>query len=77
MNKIKLIGDIGTVFIAIGIVIIISTKFTPYDDTDDEKNKKRSNMRLHIDNRTGCHYLSATFGGITPRLDKKGQHICN
>jgi hypothetical protein len=37
---------------------------------------RRSDMRIHIDARTGCHYLSVRRAGITPRLDKYGKQIC-
>ncbi len=45
-----------------------------YDSTDG---KYRSGLGLHVDNMTGCHYLSAKGGGITPRLNPLGHHICN
>lgn len=35
-----------------------------------------SNMKLLVDHETGCHYLSVSGGGITPRLDADGKHIC-
>jgi len=41
------------------------------DSTDGDR---RSGMSLHIDNRTGCHYLGGS--GLTPRLDRNGRHIC-
>lgn len=47
-----------------------------YDDTDDVGNEKRSGASLIIDYETGCHYLGKLFGGITPRMDKNGKHIC-
>ena len=43
-------------------------------DTTD--GKKRSGMALRIDNMTGCHYLEGSKGGITPRLDGQGNHVC-
>lgn len=46
----------------------------PYDSTD--RPPVRSGMGLHIDSLTGCHYLSRWLGGITPRLDNEGRHIC-
>ena len=46
----------------------------PGDDTDS--NDERSGMTLLIDYGTGCQYLSR-FGGITPRLDRDGQHVCD
>ena len=45
------------------------------DDTDVSATK-RSGMRLHTDALTGCQYLAANGGGITPRLDASGKHIC-
>lgn len=50
------------------------------DDTDgyrDGKLKDRSGLTLYIDYGTGCHYLKqGFFGGLTPRLDADGNHIC-
>lgn len=49
----------------------------PLDDTDDVVAGKRSGMILHVDHRTGCHYLSmGRFGGITPRLNPDGSQVC-
>lgn len=44
------------------------------DDTDSVD--RRSNMKPHVDARTGCQYLSVAGGGITPRLNAQGEHIC-
>jgi hypothetical protein len=60
----------------IGLVLMIAInaalgKFHG-DDTDGIT---RSNMRPHIDSRTGCQYLSVSGGGITPRKDHNGQHL--
>lgn len=33
-------------------------------------------MDLHIDARTGCHYLSRRNGGLTPRLQADGRQLC-
>ena len=54
-------------------VIFISNKFfVDYDSTDGHE---RSGMELHVDNLSGCHYLSLPKGGITPRI-LKGEHYC-
>jgi len=45
-----------------------------YDTTDNGSN--RSGLALYIDNKTGCHYLGTAHGGLTPRLDSKGEHLC-
>ena len=43
------------------------------DDTDGES---RSGLNLRTDARTGCQYLESMGGGLTPRLDRNGRHIC-
>ena len=47
---------------------------TEKDATDPPNG--RSNLDLLIDHETGCHYLRANGGGITPRLNANGKHIC-
>lgn len=50
-----------------------------YDSTDrmTESDTTESGMYLRIDAMTGCHYLEGTNGGITPRLDAEGDHVCD
>jgi hypothetical protein len=48
---------------------------TPTDSTDAGM-WDRSGMSLHVDDLTGCHYLSVIFGGLTPRVDAGGKHVC-
>lgn len=45
-----------------------------WDSTDGES---RSGLGLHTDNFTGCQYLSSPHGGLVPRFDSTGKHICN
>lgn len=52
-------------------VAAISGRF----DEDDTDGKKRSNMELHTDNKTGCQYLSGIRGGLTPRISTNGVHV--
>ena len=33
-------------------------------------------VQAHQDTDTGCEYLVTAEGGITPRLNSKGKHIC-
>lgn len=63
-----IVGGLAYIFFA------IATDAKPHDDTDPVDG--RSGMRLFIDNKTGCHYLGGGLGGITPRLDQEGRHIC-
>lgn len=44
-------------------------------DATDPPNGQ-SNLGLLIDHETGCHYLRANGGGITPRMNANGKHIC-
>jgi len=63
--------------IAAIVVILVGVRYlNPYDGTDDAKNKLRSGATLVTDYGTGCQYLKGTFGGITPRLNANGEHIC-
>ena len=57
------------------IVIQLIWAFTDIgrDSTDGEK---RSGMILSVDAMTGCHYLQGKSGGITPRLNQEGRHVC-
>lgn len=44
------------------------------DDTDEPKGE-RSGMRILVDHKTGLQYLTTAFGGLTPRLDRDGNHM--
>lgn len=62
--------------IAILIVSVLTNVWLqPYDSTDDKANKERSGLMLYRDNLTGCEYLQAGFGSITPRLDRDSNHV--
>ena len=64
---------IGLVIMLIGGIIL--NYANPKDDTDPVDG--RSGFRLMIDSGTGCQYLQAGyFGGMTPRLNQYGNHIC-
>lgn len=45
-------------------------------DNSDASAWNRSGLKLHTDYLTGCQYLQAPNGGLTPRLDATGGHIC-
>lgn len=49
---------------------------TTATDSTDAGPSQRSGMNLRIDYGTGCQYLETSRGGITPRLDDRGNHIC-
>ena len=69
--------------VLIFLVVWVVTTFAlyavyPYDDTDDRENGERSGLVPYTDHATGCQYLKGgLFSGITPRLDRDGNHMCN
>lgn len=44
------------------------------DDTDSAS--ERSGLGLRTDHGTGCQWLESRFGGLAPRVDATGRHIC-
>lgn len=59
----------------IGLVVgLIHGVFGSGLDATDKDSWSRSGAKLITDYGTGCQYLSE--GGITPRLDRDGKHIC-
>lgn len=48
--------------------------FRPRDDTDPPDG--HSGMTFYVDHRTQCQYLGNPRGGITPRVDAQGRHMC-
>ena len=65
---------VGFVLLSIGHEIIHRYTNIGRDDTDPAGG--RSNLIILTDAKTGCQYLCSSRGGLTPRLDAKGQHIC-
>lgn len=45
------------------------------DDSDRGTWGQRSGMKPRTDHLTGCQYLEAVSGGLTPRLDRGGKQI--
>ena len=43
---------------------------------DNSDGEKRSGVSVHVDMLTGCEYLGGKNGGLTPRMDANGHHIC-
>ena len=56
------------------VFLLVTSCSSGKDDTDPPEG--HSGLSLHTDQLTGCQYLAKPFGGITPRLDAKGNHIC-
>jgi len=71
----EVLKTIGNSLIIVLVIVWIASLFST-DDTD-KSGWKRSGMQLYTDHKTGCQYLSGgLFGGITPRVDENGKHIC-
>lgn len=45
------------------------------DDSDPGEWGSRSGVAVRTDARTGCQYLEALNGGLTPRIDSSGKQI--
>lgn len=63
-------GFMGILF-SIGAMAFVADYYSEKDSTDGDK---RSGMGLHVDNETGCEYLSAPGGGLYPRQTSLGKH---
>lgn len=61
-------------FVVALMVLAVASLLSPHDNTDPPDG--RSGLRLYTDSLTGCQYLSPWTGGLTPRLDQYGKHIC-
>lgn len=57
------------------LVVLIGKSPMGRDDSDPGAWGARSGLALRTDSRTGCQYLEAMSGGLTPRRDKDGEHI--
>ena len=65
-------------FLAVCVIVLLLTLVSGTADKDstDKPNGGRSGLRLSVDHQTGCNYLVAPGGGITPRLSRDGKHMC-
>ena len=72
--KIYLLGLGVLVFLV--VLLFSAIPSNPLDATDNHVTGSRSGMRILVDHGTGCQYLRATGGGLTPRLDAQGKPIC-
>ena len=63
-------------FIAFVVGSFVVGLFDIAKDSTDSKNG-RSNLSLHIDALTGCHYLGGPRGGLVKRTDSYNNHICS
>lgn len=67
----------GCYLVALLIQNLLSLTPLGRDDTDAGRwGGGRSGVKPVTDALTGCQYLITRDGGITPRLDADGKHIC-
>jgi hypothetical protein len=64
-----------TVIYGTGFLILCAFLVARPTNATDARRLDRSGMSLHTDHETGCQYLSALLGGITPRLAPDGSHM--
>ncbi len=59
--------------------LIVSISYFPIvrNNSDAGEYGWPSGVIPRTDSLTGCQYLETSGGGITPRLDREGRHICD
>lgn len=64
-------------FFVLVLLCTVAIEMTPLgrDDSDPAQWGNRSNLKPRTDALTGCQYLEARGGGITPRVDVDGRHV--
>ena len=65
----------GWVLVVCFLLALYSQSPIGRDDSDPGNWGNRSGLTPRTDSRTGCQYLEATNGGLTPRLDRNGRQI--
>jgi hypothetical protein len=76
----KFVGQIAFWYVVAAVVTSIANSYLAKhtdvgrDDTDPAHG--RSDLRILTDHKTGCQYLAGSKGGLTPRLDQSGKHMC-
>lgn len=65
----------GWLLIAYWLAFVIGKSPVGRDDTDPGQWGSRSGVVPRTDSLTGCQYLEAGSGGLTPRLDRDGKQI--
>ena len=64
---------VGVILVG-GLIWFLGYLLQPTDNTDEDR-WRRSGMMLYTDAETGCQYLRAGFGGLTPRMAADGRHM--
>ena len=71
------VGKVAAALAVSPLILWLTGKIWPADrDATDPAEGERSGMRLYTDAQTGCQYLAASGGSLTPRLSATGEHIC-
>lgn len=68
----------AVVWICAAIIVLgLAGKIIGYPEKDDtDPTGGRSGLKIYTDSGTGCQYLSASGGGVTPRLNSAGLPMC-
>lgn len=65
----------GWLLLTYFLIVLIGKSPAARDDTDPGQWGARSGVVPRTDSLTGCQYLEAGNGGLTPRLDGGGKHV--
>lgn len=74
IGKLAIIYVVVTVLLS-GVNYVLGT-YTDIGRDDSDPPSGRSDMKILTDHKTGCQYLMAAHGGLTPRLDENGKQMC-
>lgn len=83
MNKLEIgIAAIIAVVVVSGLLLLIEDKTSSVEEIersgpyDIKKEAYRTSLTMFRDPRTGCQYLGRHKWGLVPRMNKKGEQIC-
>jgi hypothetical protein len=72
----NVVGKMATVYLFIVLALLVVDRFTSIGKDDSDPVDGRSGMRILTDHKTGCQYMYAQRGGLTPRIARDGLPIC-
>lgn len=62
---------------AVAFGVISTVMLLPYFFDSSDSWPRRSGLGISVDALTGCQYLLSPKGGVTPRVDASGKHLCD
>ena len=73
-NKRTINHILTIIFIGMIMSSVVNLAVNYFSSKDSTDGADRSGLKLHIDDLTGCHYLSTIKGSLFPRYTKNQIH---